>query len=103
MPAMTRTLPSVALDDECARELRLSGKKTDDWRQRRNEAIRRAHYFGASYREIAAEVGLTHVAVMRIVGKAPPGGKDGHGMPDFANELNRDDQRHRAPGEHDDE
>lgn len=55
------------LSDDRARELRATARKADEWRQRRDVAIRMASEEGASLRDIAEVVGLSHVGVMKIV------------------------------------
>jgi uncharacterized coiled-coil DUF342 family protein len=66
------TVHPVALDDALARRLRRASELLDRHRQGRDQLIREAHEAGASYREIAAAVGLSHVGVMKIVGKEDP-------------------------------
>lgn len=60
---------SVALDPRLAAELAKSAKKTDEWRERRDNLIRTASHRGASLREIAAAVGLSNPGVLRILRK----------------------------------
>lgn len=58
--------------------LNRAAKQFDHWRQERNHLIGQAHAEGASLREIAANTGITHVAVMKILrqlGEAPTEGE----------------------------
>jgi hypothetical protein len=75
-PAAPANVGSMALDQRLAAELAKAGKKTDEWREKRDELIRLAHVDGASLREIAAAVGLSNPGVLRILRKganeAPP-------------------------------
>jgi transposase-like protein len=57
----------VSLDDARARALRNAGRKSDEWRGRRDQLIREAYVNGGSLREIGEAAGLSHVAVMKIV------------------------------------
>jgi DNA-binding Lrp family transcriptional regulator len=72
----TSTVSLVPLDDALLRELRQAGRKTEEWREKRDDLIRQAHLNGGSLREIAAAVGLSNPGVLRIVKKgtseAPP-------------------------------
>jgi transposase len=67
------TLGTVSLSPKRARALRAAAKKLSQWTDERERQIREAHAEGGSYREIAAEVGLSHVGVMKIVikGQSP--------------------------------
>lgn len=72
VPAARRTpanVRDVALDPRLAAELAKSAKKTDEWRERRDNLIRTASHRGASLREIAAAVGLSNPGVLRILRK----------------------------------
>lgn len=60
---------SMALDPRLQRDLSTAGRKTDEWREKRDELIRLAHVDGASLREIAAAVGLSNPGVLRILRK----------------------------------
>lgn len=71
-PATDVTSPGTpanvgAVDDELAKRLRRNALMLDRWRASRDSCIREAREAGASYREIAAEVGLSHVGVMKII------------------------------------
>jgi transposase-like protein len=60
-------LSSVVLDGEMARRLTTAGKKTDEWRDRRDELIREAARNGGTLREIAAAVGMSNPGVLRVI------------------------------------
>ena len=47
-------------------EVRIAAQKVREWTERRNEAIRAALASGKSSREVAADAGLSHVAVQKI-------------------------------------
>jgi hypothetical protein len=64
---MASTLPQVALDPEDRRQLQRAGRKSRESVQERDELIRAKAAKGATYREIAEAVGLSHTAVMFIV------------------------------------
>lgn len=66
-PPCGRSLAVVSLDDARARALRNAGRKSDEWRNRRDQLIRDAYINGGSLREIGDAAGLSHVAVMKIV------------------------------------
>lgn len=61
------TLPPVALEATDAASLRAAGRRVREATARRDELIREAAAAGASYREIAEAVGLSHTAVAFIV------------------------------------
>lgn len=63
------TVGSMPLDATTAKSLRRNATMLDRWRQSRDNTIREAHAAGASYREIAEHVGLSHVGVMKIIAK----------------------------------
>lgn len=65
----TDTLSRVALEPRMAAELAKAGQKAKDWTTQRDELIKIAHESGGGVREIARAVGLTHPAVLRILGK----------------------------------
>lgn len=75
------TVSPMSLDDALAKRLRRAADHQERWLKERDELIRLAHIDGASYREIAAAAGLSHVGVMKIVNKGtslePPGVLDG--------------------------
>lgn len=60
-------VPGVALDPRLARALGNAGRKTEEWKTRRDALIREAHEAGASLREIAAAVGLSNPGVLRVI------------------------------------
>jgi hypothetical protein len=66
------TVPVV--DPEIIRRLRRTGAAVDKAVADRNAAIVEAVAGGASLRAVAKEVGITHVAVLKIVRKAPTDG-----------------------------
>ena len=55
------------LTPETARELRRIGKRVKESTVERNRLIRNAAADGGSLREIAKEVGISHVAVKKIL------------------------------------
>lgn len=65
----TRSLETVAIEDSRARELKAAAKNADKWRARRDEKILQARAEGATLREIAALVGLSHAGVLKILGR----------------------------------
>lgn len=65
--AATATLPGVALDPGMARRLARAVERDTQARRERDELIVRAHIAGATLREIAEVVGLTHVGVKKII------------------------------------
>lgn len=67
---MAANFGSMALDPSLLRELSTAGRKTEEWRARRDALIRQAHSDGASLREIAAAVGLSNPGVLRVVRKS---------------------------------
>lgn len=64
---MTGSVLDVPLSDEQARRLAAAGRHYEKWRKERNALIFEAHKAGGSYREIGDLVGLSHVAVRKIV------------------------------------
>lgn len=50
-------------------ELSNAAEKAREWTEKRNRLIREQHLAGMSNRKIAAEVGLSHVAVAKILAK----------------------------------
>lgn len=66
------TVPVVTLSPELARRLRGAAKKVQDGTEERNRLICEAAEAGASLREIAAEVGLDHTGVRKIVLRGSP-------------------------------
>lgn len=61
------TFPPVALDPEMAKRLRAAATKARDHTRQRDELIRQAAAAGASLRDIAEHVGLSHTGVKKIV------------------------------------
>jgi DNA-binding Lrp family transcriptional regulator len=59
----------MTLSPEDRRRLAQDGRKQREWTDRRNADIRAAHDAGASLREIADAVGLSHMAVSAIIKK----------------------------------
>lgn len=55
------------LTPETARELRRIGRRVKESTAERNRLIRQAAEAGGSLREIAKEVGISHVAVKKII------------------------------------
>jgi hypothetical protein len=55
------------LDSDLARRLTQAGRKSEEWRTRRDALILEAAGNGATLREIAAASGLTHVGVLHII------------------------------------
>lgn len=60
-------LSSVVLDPDLARRLTTAGRKTEEWREKRDNLIREAAERGATLREIAAAVGMSNPGVLRVV------------------------------------
>lgn len=60
----------MPMTDETRKALVRAGKQFDRWRVEREDLIIQAHREGASLREIGIHVGLTHVAVMKILRNA---------------------------------
>ena len=50
--------------------VRYAARSADTATSKRDAAIREAHRAGASLRDIAAESGLSHMTVKRIIGRA---------------------------------
>ena len=59
----------MTLDPDVRRTLARAARMQRDWRTKRDQAIRDAVEAGASYREIAEAVQLSHTAVRKIAGK----------------------------------
>ena len=57
----------MTLSPDDLRELRTAGRKHREWEDRRNRAIVTAVENGASLREVAEAVGISHTAVASIV------------------------------------
>jgi len=55
------------LDKDLARQIANAGRKADEWTTERNRLICAANAAGASTREIAAVLSITHAAVWKIV------------------------------------
>ena len=64
------TVPAVTLDADTARKLKRAGDATRAATVNRDHLIVEAHQAGASLREIAQAVGLTHVGVKKIIDRA---------------------------------
>lgn len=58
---------SVAVDPDLARRLATAGKKTEEWREKRDDLIREAASNGGTLREIASLVGLSNPGVLRVI------------------------------------
>ena len=58
---------SVTLERDLARRLAQAGRKSEEWRTRRDELIRVAAEQGATLREIAGAVGLSNPGVLRVI------------------------------------
>lgn len=69
---MTTSTVSVRhmAEPRIATRLKRAANHAAHWRSERDELIVKAHEAGASYREIAQLVGLSHVGVRRIVNAA---------------------------------
>lgn len=65
--AAPATVASVALEKHLSSRLARSAKQEQFWLRERDGLIREAHRAGASLREIAALVGLSHVGVKKII------------------------------------
>lgn len=59
----------VPIDQALAKRVRSVAQAAEKKREQRDQLIVEAHQAGASLREIAALVGLSHVGVMKIVAK----------------------------------
>lgn len=57
----------MPLDPDTRRTLARAARMQRDWRDKRDEAIRDAYRDGASLREIAEAVDLSHSAVDKII------------------------------------
>ena len=68
--AVTTTVPAVPLDSELAKKVKNAAMRHELWRVERDRLIVAASIAGASTREIAQLVGLSHVGVSKIVNKA---------------------------------
>ena len=65
--AATTTVRPVALDPQMAKRLARAVEQDVEARRKRDEMIVRAAISGATLREIAEVVGLTHVGVKKII------------------------------------
>lgn len=63
------TVSVVPIDQALAKRVRSVAQAAEKKREERDQLIVEAHQAGASLREIAALVGLSHVGVMKIVAK----------------------------------
>lgn len=61
------TVCTVSLDPDLARRLANAGRKSEEWREKRDELVREAARNGGTLREIAAAVGLSNPGVLRII------------------------------------
>lgn len=61
------TVFCVPLDPDLSRRLTQAGRKSDEWKARRDDLIREAARNGATLREIAAAVGLSNPGVLRVI------------------------------------
>ena len=59
----------MTLDPDTQRSLTQAARKQREWRQKRDQQIHDAIADGASYREVAEAVGLSHTAVRKIASK----------------------------------
>lgn len=66
-PASPANVGSVAVDPDLARRLATAGRKSEEWRERRDDLIREAAKRGGTLREIAAAVGLSNPGVLRVI------------------------------------
>ena len=60
------------MSDPRARELKAAARKADEWRTKRDHLIRDARDEGASLREIAALVGMSHAGVLKVLSRPGP-------------------------------
>lgn len=67
--AVTTTVPGVPVDPDLTRKLKTAASKEREWREQRDQLIYEAWNAGASLREIADLVRLSHVGVRKIVKK----------------------------------
>lgn len=65
------TVPPMAIDPHTAAALRTAGDKVAEWTEKRDAAIRQAVAEGGSLREVAALVGISHMAVKYIAHGRP--------------------------------
>lgn len=72
MPTVTTTVPAVPIERDLAKKLERTAKRLAESKAQRDELIREAHAGGASLREIAALVNLSHVGVRRILNPDEP-------------------------------
>lgn len=66
-PPVATTLPPMALTPARTKRLRKAAEAAQGATEALNEEIRAAAAEGGSYREIAAEVGLSHTGVAYVV------------------------------------
>lgn len=57
----------MTLSPELARQLATAGRKSEEWRVRRDRLIVEASRTGASLRQIAGAVGLSNTGVLRVL------------------------------------
>ena len=72
LPSRAPTVIPVPLDRDLERRLRAIAKKVQDSTVERNQLILDAYATGASYRDIAAAVGMDHTGVRKIIIKGSP-------------------------------
>lgn len=68
--AVTTTVPGVPVDPELAMKVKRAAMRHEFWRVERDRLIVAASLAGASTREIASLVGLSHVGVSKIINRA---------------------------------
>lgn len=61
------TVSDVPVDPDLARRLASAGRKSEEWRSKRDDLIREAASNGATLREIAAIVGMSNPGVLRVI------------------------------------
>lgn len=88
----------MSIDAELARKLRRASAQQRRWLAARDDLIQQARASGASYREIAALAGMTHVGVMRIVSKLDL--EVHHIPPDSPYSVDGDNMETVTPNEH---
>lgn len=66
-PAAGTSVDVMAIEPATVRDLARAGRMQREWTNKRNAAIIGAHQAGASLREIAEAVGLSHTAVSSII------------------------------------
>ena len=64
-------VPKVPLDPDLSRRLTQAGRKSDEWKARRDDLIREAARNGGTLREIAAAVDMSNPGVLRVIRRGP--------------------------------